>query len=212
MSRCRSYPKITHRRDGQPLPLLLPVIAFGHQSRVGKDTAAQGAFEAVPTAERFAFADALKGLCAQLFGRYGLRDREFYELRPDLRNEPVYVSSGMTPTEVWVHVGKAMREVHADVWVDWVLKQTRLDPVDLILISDLRFPNEARAVRRVGGLCVKVVRPDAALPVHGADNEFDATFRWDAVLVNDGSAQDLKRKAGELALDYVYGTDRSVTL
>lgn len=212
MSRVPSCP--IRRRDGEPLPLRLPIIAFGHQSRVGKDTAARAVERAVPGAERVAFADDLKAFAHQLFQPYGLRERDYYEANPQARTRelealPAGEHRVFPPTavDVWVEFGNACRRIAPDVWVDRVLRKTRLDPVKLIVISDLRFPNEFRRVREAGGWCVRIDRPDERLPVHGSDRELDAGWPWDEVIVNDGSVEDLERQAIDLAERYLYGDD-----
>lgn len=64
-------------------------------------------------------------------------------------------------------------EAHRDVfgtdfWVDQVLpgtqnafaKRVEREPWDVLLISDVRFPNEAKRVRKVGGKIIRITRPD----------------------------------------------------
>lgn len=182
--------------------LRIPILALGHRSRVGKDTVARAITNVIAGAERVAFADHLKSVACQLFGRYGLRGGEFYEERPELRSVTLPLM-GKTPVEVWVDFGCAMRAVHSDLWVDVALNQTRLNPIRLLVVSDLRFPNEAKRVRELGGWCVKVERPGGGV-VNGSDDEFPEGFQWDRVIVNDGSLDDLRQDAETLALDYLH--------
>lgn len=218
MSRVPSCP--IRRRDGEPLPLRLPIIAFGHQSRVGKDTAARAVERAVTGAERVAFADGLKAFAHQLFQPYGLQPRDHYDRNPQDRTKPLKAlrhgywpvrgdedPAAPTAVDVWVEFGRACRRIAPDVWVDRVLRRTRLDPVKLIVISDLRFPNEFRRVREAGGWCVRIDRPDERLPVHGSDRELDAGWPWDAVITNTGSVEDLERAAVDVADRYLNGND-----
>jgi outer membrane protein assembly factor BamE (lipoprotein component of BamABCDE complex) len=58
---------------------------------------------------------------------------------------------GMTPVEVWVAMGTpAIREnVYDRTWIDYVL-QTDHD-CDLLIVPDVRFPNEATEFKLIGG-------------------------------------------------------------
>jgi hypothetical protein len=197
------------------LPLRLPIVAFGHQSRVGKDTAARAIERALPNVERVAFADALKATAHQLFQPYGLKPRDHYDANPVARTEPIgalewsrdeWGVGSPTAVDVWVEFGAACRRIAPDVWVDKVLHATRLDPPGLIVISDLRFPNEFRKIKDAGGWCVRIERPDGRR-VHGSDAELDDSWDWDEVLINDGALEDLEQQAVDLALRYLHGDD-----
>lgn len=179
----------------------LPILGISGRSRVGKDTAAAAICESIQGAERVAFASHLKAVSAQLFGFYGLKGEDYYEEHPDKRTEPLQ-TVGKTPVELWVEIGCKMREVYPDLWVDRALNATRLDPVRLVVVSDVRFPNEAEAIRRRGGWVVRIGRPHGG-QTHGSDDEFPDGFKWDARIVNDGSVDDLKRVAVRLASNYL---------
>lgn len=193
------------RDDGAPLPVKLPVIALGHRSRVGKDSCARAIVRAVPHARRVAFADVLKDSAHALLGRYGLRSRAHYDEHPEARLDPLPQLGGATAVEVWVSYGDACRALHPDVWVDAVLHRGASSLYGLLVISDLRYPNEFRAVQAAGGWCVRVDRPGASLPVHGSDELLDESWPWDATLTNDGALEDLERAAVDLATSYLEG-------
>jgi len=184
------------------------ILAFGHQSRVGKDTCASAVVEALGpnSAVRRSFAAPLKDVAHRLFARYGLLPGDFYE-RPGnehFRGQKLH-GIDKTPVDLWIEVGQAMRAIHPDVWLDAGLEPDVCGR--LIVVSDIRFRNEVEAVRRLGGWCVRVVRPDAP-PPKGSDNMIGADFVWDAEIVNDGTIEELRAKAVALAKDYLRANAR----
>jgi hypothetical protein len=80
----------------------------------------------------------------------------------------------------------------ADIWVDALFK--RIEPRQKIAIVNVRFPNEYRAVRNMGGEVWRVDRPgyDPAQG-HLSDRALEG-YDFDAVILNDGSIRDLANK------------------
>ena len=109
-------------------------LGLGHKARQGKDTAAWAIHHAYPKLTRvMGFADALKAHCRVL----GMREK----------NAPFLQQ-----------VGLAYRSLNPDLWID-VLKATASEVAEpVIIIPDVRFPNEAEFVRSNGGKLVRVVR------------------------------------------------------
>lgn len=75
-----------------------------------------------------------------------------------------------------------------DVWVRAVMDNLPDEPV---IVSDLRLPLEADAVRGHGGLVVRVSRPGAG-PVncHSSETALDG-YPFDAEIINDGTLEQL---------------------
>lgn len=194
------------------------ILAFGHQSRVGKDTAAQAAYEHLRTngiaAGRASFAGRLKEVAHALFQEHGLRPGPFYETPEGAPLRDVPLCGGcpppeekrrcpgrlhITPVQVWIEVGQKMRDIHPTVWVDQVIGLAQ--PGRVLIVSDLRFQNEADAVRAAGGWCVRVRRPGAPAP-KGSDDRLNPGFEWDAEIMNSGTVDDLREKARSLAMSF----------
>lgn len=77
-----------------------------------------------------------------------------------------------------------------DVWVDATLRDLTGD----IAVTDVRFPNEARAISRRGGTVVRISRPGVK-PAndHISENSME-DYNFDAYIHNDGDIDALKYK------------------
>ena len=180
------------------------ILAAGHISRSGKSEFARAIQDAagdlgVPVA-RASFAGLLKRTAHRLWRNHGLRDGEFYETPAGaaIRDVPL-PGIGKSPVQIWIEYGMAVRSVHPPTWLEACLSQAR--PGELLVISDVRFDNEANAIQAMGGWCVRVDRPGA--PVKGSDREIRADFPWDAVIANDGTLAELRAKAAAVARRYL---------
>jgi len=68
-----------------------------------------------------------------------------------------------------------------------------------ILVDDVRFMNELRAIRELGGRIVKIERPGfAAAGNHASETSLDGFDAWDDIIVNDGSLELFKSRVAEL--------------
>lgn len=144
------------------------------------------------------------------FKRVGFADalREFmYALNPivegpglygDWRYQDVFDSLGYEGAKKVPEVRELLqrlgtdagrRVLGEDIWVDTAVK--RLLPGVSYVFTDVRFPNEAAAVRDRGGQVWRVNRPGYG-PVNGHPSETALDgYRFDAVIDNDGSLKDL---------------------
>jgi len=176
-------------------------IGLGHYKRTGKDTFAnfllQACRERDPrfTVGKRSFAYKLKQVCHDLYGWAGLREPEFYET-PDGEQyrEVVLPEIGKSPRQIWIDMGtKAIREnVYEPTWLDYLLKGQH--DLDVMVIPDVRFPNEAEAIRESGGVLVKIVRPGYGPGPDVADRALLGYDGWDYVIGGDaGSSESLSR-------------------
>ncbi|GAA0946055.1 hypothetical protein [Actinocorallia libanotica] len=83
-----------------------------------------------------------------------------------------------------------------DVWVNALLGPWDGRP---LVVSDVRFPNEAQRVRDLGGVVVRVVRPgvEPGRTAHRSETALDE-WPFDAVIENSGSLGDLSRAVSKL--------------
>jgi energy-coupling factor transporter ATP-binding protein EcfA2 len=84
--------------------------------------------------------------------------------------------------------------VDPDIWAYLAslrIAETLERGVDVV-IDDMRFPNEVEVVKRLGGVLIRIDRPDLVVHTdpHVSESHWVA-FKPDLVLVNDGSPEDL---------------------
>jgi hypothetical protein len=81
----------------------------------------------------------------------------------------------------------------------WVDKMgTYLHGLDsrLVIIPDVRFPNEAEWIKRKGGKLIKITRPELnSIDTHASEIAMDNFSGWDMEVINDGSKEQLLHKA-----------------
>lgn len=186
----------------------MKIISFGHKKGVGKNECAKFltiAFKRnCPEAKiiNISFAEKLKDICHQLFSWAGLKEGIYYETHRDEKehflpgtiNGLKYVA--YTPRGIWINVGNAIRSVYQNTWIKYAL-QSR--DCDFVIISDLRFKNEAQAIRDEGGILIKINRPDIEQGTDPAEVDLDDWSDWDWIIDNSGSLGDLNWTMTEIA-------------
>jgi len=186
------------------------ILGLGHYSRVGKDTIANYLVECLseyaPKMKvlKRSLAWKLKEITHELYGWAGLEGPQYYEDNGWAR-EVKLPALGMTPVEVWVAFGtKAVREnVYDRTWLDYLLKTDF--GVDVLIVPDVRFPNEAEAIQAEGGKLVKVVRPGFGPRDTVADKALMGYTGWDYVAGAEGTMQSLRHWASVLAQAVITG-------
>lgn len=184
----------------------MKIIAFGHRSRMGKDTAAVFLEESIISANKNArvvrcgFADQVKKMAHDLYGWAGLQIGEYYEHNPEDRFK-VLPALGKTPVEMWIGFANRVRDFDPDSWVNYVLKQNNCQ---FLIITDLRFPNELKLIRDRKGTVIKVVRSDVKHIVSESDDALENYQGWDYVL-KDQDLPSIKQFTRNLAEELLYG-------
>ena len=126
------------------------VIAFTGAAGCGKSTASKVLYQKGYNLVKFA--GALKGMLASI----GLTKDH---LEGHLKNQPCSLLGGQTPRFAMQTLGTEWgRNIMADdFWINlWKMQAMRLP---FVVVDDLRFPNEADAVRDLGGTIVRITRP-----------------------------------------------------
>ena len=123
---------------------------------------------------------------------------------------------GMTVGRMLQRLGTdAVRErFHNDAWVLALFR--RFGPRELVVISDVRFPNEEKAIRERGGVVLNIVRGGPAAvgataealagrdPDHSSERALDEVPA-DHTIGNSGTLDDLRTAVNELVW-MLYGT------
>lgn len=162
------------------------IIGLTGRAGSGKDTAGQVLVRQLGF-KRYAFADPIKKALNAMFG-WHMRmweDREWKEANlPGRTYSPRYLAQTLgtewgraIDTEFWVHVTESL--IHRDA-------------PSRVVITDVRFDNEAKWIQRQGGLVIEILRPDAA-PVNQHASELGVHPNLiDFTIVNDGRLSDFE--------------------
>lgn len=170
----------------------MKIIGLGHYSRTGKDTLANAIIShSTRPAKKIPFAWKLKQQSHELYAWAGLREPEFYDTPAGEKLRDVVLPAlGKTPVEIWVIVGNMYRDkVYIGTWIDFVLRTDH--QVDLLVIPDVRYPNEVQALRTLGATLVKVVRPGFGPKDTVADKALLYYREWDYVVGASGDINEL---------------------
>jgi len=182
------------------------VIGFGHYSRTGKDSVANYFLECLSEykssmrAIKRSLAWKLKQTCFELYSWAGVMPPEHYETKEGEEDRELFLPAlQMTVVELWVAFGtKAVRNnVYGATWLDYLLKTDH--QCDVLLIPDVRFPNEADAIKAMGGLIIKVVRPGYGPRKTVADRALLGYDGWDYVIGAEGTMDSLRHWASRFA-------------
>ena len=80
-------------------------------------------------------------------------------------------------------------------WLDNMLaKMKTLAAKEVMVITDVRYPNEAELVKRAGGIMIRVDRRTGLEDPHSSENLLDDFEGFDYRLTNNGTMFDLKEK------------------
>lgn len=137
------------------------------------------------------FADKLKDVTCVLSGctREDLEDYDFKEtqLVPDYLRP--YCGNAKKPTFrafLQYFGSEVMRGVNDNIWIDCTLSNCE----ENVIVSDCRFPNEAKAVKDRGGIVIKVVREGCGGDSHQSETLIDE-IGADYTLWNDTTLENL---------------------
>lgn len=141
--------------------------------------------------EVVSFADKLKDITCVLSGctREQLEDYDFKEtqLVPDYLCPYCLNADKPTFRAFLQHFGsEVMRGVNDNIWIDCTLSNCDKD----CIVSDCRFPNEAKAVKARGGIVIKVVREGCGGDSHCSEVGVDE-IEADYTLFNDSTLDNL---------------------
>lgn len=164
------------------------IFGFTGAARSGKDTAA-AFLQAHIGGYRYAFADPLR---AMLLAGFGIDMNEQYW--KDRKEEPI-PAFGVSPRQMMQTLGTewGRKMINTDVWL-LLAKNELITHGSGMIITDVRFENEAAWVRKMGGVVIHVKR-DAAPTVsaHESENGVHVAELLDHIIMNDGSLEDLQR-------------------
>lgn len=109
--------------------------------------------------------------------------------------------------------------IHPDAWVNSTMSEYKPNYGDSMteavkgigsdisypswIITDLRFPNEADAIRKKGGLLIRVERPSiVSSDSHPSETSLDNYKLFDKIIINDGNISSLIEKVKQILITY----------
>lgn len=169
----------------------------------GKDTAANPLVKDMGF-EIVKFAGALKNMTGELLKYVGYSPIDVYRcIEGDLKETPLECFGGKSPRYVMQTLGTDWGRymIWDSLWTNAFIAKVRATP--LAVCTDLRFPNELKTIRMLGGISIRVVRPnyvDDSLSSQHVSERHIASLGVDFEVVNDGTEEDLATKIKEIVL------------
>lgn len=164
---------------------MIKMIALTGYAGSGKTTAAKYLVEAHGFT-LVKFAGPLKSMMRCL----GLGDRE---IEGDLKEQPCAILGGKTPRHAMQTLGTEWGRalIHSDLWVNAAMEMAAdvLDHGGRVVIDDMRFGNEVKAVKSNGGIIIRINRPGVG-PVNAHTSESN-DIKPDYGILNDLGVQEL---------------------
>lgn len=178
------------------------IVGVGHKSEQGKDKFCDFLVTDLRLKTRgkrivkMGFADQLKQTFYSLYHWTGIRTPEEYEKDRRLR-EQIIPYFGTDIVTQWIKFGNHCRAYDPPIWINALLKGAK---ADVLLLKDVRFPNEIEAIYEHGGSAYKIVRPGFPGRIDSeADNALNDWEDWSGIIQNDAGILKLSQHATELA-------------
>lgn len=178
------------------LDMTYPIIGITGRAAAGKDTVgnyicAQGQFKG-KTVAKMACADQLKKICSDVFfDAFGVPSEAFFGTQEE-KEAPLEAVPGWTGRKILQYIGtEGFRHIHEDVWARAMIGRARSlingDVCKMVVVADVRFLSEAKAIKDAGGLIIRVKRPeaDAVVSAHASETQL-ALIQEDYVIDNQG--------------------------
>lgn len=166
------------------------IIGLVGLKRSGKDTLFEILKEEFPEAVRVAYADALK---EEFAAALGITVAEIEADKPRFR-----LGLQWWGTE-W------RRHSTPGYWIDRAFEKIRAADTGLVVVTDVRFPDEGDAIRGSGGFLVKIERVGQAKSEDTHASEQYATHMTpDWTVRNPGESVELYRAAAGRLLDHIH--------
>lgn len=185
------------------------LVGFTGYATAGKDCAAAGLVAAGWT--RQAFADPVRAMALAIDPTIAatIGDRgDLFPYKGRLRLTAIVRDFGWDEAKAIPEVRRFLQRLGTDAvrahlgddaWVRaFERARDRLWPADIVA-PDVRFANEAAYIVRHGGLVIRIDRPGVG-PLNGHASEDIGGIPVDAIVVNDGTVEQLQWRVAELVV------------
>lgn len=164
------------------------IIGISGKIGSGKSTVGQFLVNSLDFAAEINFADALKDHVALLFAAppAAVRGTQAEKLQ--------LLPCGLSARVVMQAYGQAVRSLDRDAWVRAWERSVRdvwaRNGMVPIVVTDVRYRNEARAIREKGGILIRLLRAPQAEDRHASETDLDGWQDWDLSLDNRDQTPD----------------------
>ena len=161
------------------------LIGIVGRKRSGKDTLAGFIDDTIDEVNILSFADPIKFACQHA---YHLRSTQLEETKDVI--DPRW---GITPRDMMKSLGgKYFRSQDPDHWVKNM--GFRIQGMERVVISDVRYHNEASFIKGKGGILIHVWRDIEENDDDHVSEKTTEEIKCDYYIENDGSLEDLRGK------------------
>lgn len=160
------------------------LIGLVGKKQVGKDTVARWLVDQHQFSQ-YAFATPIKAACKILFL---LSDEQ---LHASHHKEVVVPSWGLSPRQMFQLLGTDMIRKHYrdDFWIHHFRLWYETHSMGDVVVSDVRFQNEADTIKDLGGILIKIERRTRHIDHHASEQQI--ITGCDYVIENNGPVADL---------------------
>lgn len=184
------------------------LIGFCAKKRAGKDTAGKLLINNYGYV-RYAFADPLKKACEEIF--------MFNDEQMDgSLKETVDPRWGVAPRKVFQIFGTEMfreklgvffpemKDIQENFWIYrfelWYKNLLKKNPNAKVVVTDVRFPNEAEIIKKLGGTIIKVERNNSMnIDNHSSEKNIDL-IKGDFLIDNNSNIENFYKKIEKIIL------------
>ena len=154
-----------------------------------------------PYVKLYSFADTLKWICHELFdipteSLWGSEKSKNKKMSYHWEKMPGHVTDHhgygpMTAREFMQWFGTdIMRKAHPNIWLNNTIKRIEQEQPKTAIIADVRFKNEADAIKKAGGVVVRLTRR-VHKDGHSSENALDK-YKFSKIIDNaEGTLDDL---------------------
>lgn len=140
---------------------------------------------------RARFADPLKAMLSALLIHQGVQPDDVTRMSDgDLKETPHHALAGRTPRHAMRCLGTEWGRncMSPDLWVNAAMLAAaeHIEAGRRVVFDDMRFENEASAIKRAGGMLIRITRPGARRQAgeHASEGGLDA-WEFDLEITND---------------------------
>jgi len=168
------------------------IIGLTGKKRTGKDTASLF-FKKIFNSRKkstalLSFAQPLKDAICKLF----VLDPNQLET---IKDQPLDEWDGRSPRDMLKHIGDSCRQFDSNSMIKNMRQRIIGCGSDIVIITDVRYDNEAQLVKELGGRVIKIDRNlgEGVEDLHSSEKGISEHL-WDSLVENNGTLQEFEQK------------------